>query len=92
IEEVVYSTQLVAECAAFGVPHETLGQSIALVATPRDGAALSPEELAAACRERLPIYMVPAHIEVRAAPLPRNPNGKIDRKALAASLTQRAAS
>jgi acyl-CoA synthetase (AMP-forming)/AMP-acid ligase II len=37
----------------------------------------------AECRERLPAYMVPATIEVRAAPLPRNPNGKIDRKLLA---------
>jgi hypothetical protein len=28
--------------------------------------------------------MVPAHVELRAGPLPRNPNGKIDRKHLAA--------
>jgi acyl-coenzyme A synthetase/AMP-(fatty) acid ligase len=27
--------------------------------------------------------MVPARIEFRSGPLPRNPNGKIDRKALA---------
>ncbi|MCS6945897.1 MAG: acyl-CoA ligase (AMP-forming), exosortase A system-associated [Sutterellaceae bacterium] len=88
VEEVVYSTQLVSECAAFGVPHETLGQSIALVATPRDGVPLSVEQLLTACRERLPSYMVPLHIEIRAGPLPRNPNGKIDRKALAAQLQQ----
>ena len=31
---------------------------------------------------RLPVYMIPAKIEVRAGPLPRNPNGKIDRKLL----------
>jgi hypothetical protein len=28
--------------------------------------------------------MVPARVDVRPGPLPRNPNGKIDRKALAA--------
>ena len=28
-------------------------------------------------------YMVPADVVVRPGPLPRNPNGKIDRKALA---------
>jgi len=30
----------------------------------------------------MPAYMVPAGIEVQAGPLPRNPNGKIDRKSL----------
>jgi hypothetical protein len=29
--------------------------------------------------------MVPAHVEIVTEPLPRNPNGKIDRKALAAA-------
>jgi acyl-coenzyme A synthetase/AMP-(fatty) acid ligase len=33
----------------------------------------------------MPTYMVPAHIEWRAA-LPRNANGKIDRPALAAAV------
>jgi acyl-CoA synthetase (AMP-forming)/AMP-acid ligase II len=39
--------------------------------------------LADACRDRLPIYMLPAVIDIRAGPLPRNANGKIDRKTLA---------
>jgi acyl-coenzyme A synthetase/AMP-(fatty) acid ligase len=30
----------------------------------------------------MPPYMVPARFEQRPAPLPRNPNGKIDRKLL----------
>jgi acyl-CoA ligase (AMP-forming) (exosortase A-associated) len=85
VEEVIYGTQLVAECAAFGVPHPTLGQAIVVVATPRDGTELPAQQLLAACRERLPIYMVPTHVEIRRGALPRNPNGKIDRKALAAA-------
>jgi acyl-coenzyme A synthetase/AMP-(fatty) acid ligase len=32
--------------------------------------------------------MVPAHIEPQAGPLPRNPNGKIDRKLLSAGFQQ----
>jgi len=40
------------------------------------------EQLLAACKQQLPAFMVPAQIVVRDAPLPRNPNGKIDRKAL----------
>jgi acyl-CoA synthetase (AMP-forming)/AMP-acid ligase II len=84
VEEVVYGTQLVGECAAFGVPHPTLGQAIIVVATPKDAAELTAQQLLATCRERLPVYMMPAHVDIRSGSLPRNPNGKIDRKALAA--------
>ena len=82
IEEVAHATGLVAEAAAFGVPHPQLGQAIVLLAVGRDGAALTAPALLAECRRRLPAYMVPAHVELRDGPLPRNPNGKIDRKLL----------
>ncbi len=32
----------------------------------------------------MPAYMVPAGVSPRHGPLPRNPNGKLDRKSLAA--------
>ncbi|NGZ87112.1 acyl-CoA ligase (AMP-forming), exosortase A system-associated [Duganella aceris] len=88
VEEVVYATGLVAEAAALGLPHEQLGQSIALVATLAPGGAADGAALLAACKRALPTYMVPARIEIRQAPLPRNPNGKIDRKLLADELSQ----
>jgi acyl-CoA synthetase (AMP-forming)/AMP-acid ligase II len=84
IEEVVYSTQLVGEVAAFGVPHPSLGQAIVVVATPKEAAPMDATQLLATCRERLPAFMIPARIEIRDGPLPRNPNGKIDRKELRA--------
>ena len=84
IEEVLYGTQLVGEVAAFGVPHPTLGHGIVVIATPRPGEELTAEALQAACRRSLPIYMLPAKIDIRSGPLPRNPNGKIDRKMLSA--------
>jgi acyl-CoA synthetase (AMP-forming)/AMP-acid ligase II len=83
VEEVLYATQLVGEAAAFGVAHPVLGQAIVVVATPASGTELSAEKLLAACRERLPLYMLPAKIAVRTESLPRNPNGKIDRRLLA---------
>ncbi|HVQ61567.1 MAG TPA: acyl-CoA ligase (AMP-forming), exosortase A system-associated [Burkholderiales bacterium] len=83
IEEVIYATGLIGEAAALGVPHPVLGQAIVVVATPRDGAGLEAEELLAQCRQRLPAFMVPARVMVRGGALPRNPNGKIDRKLLA---------
>ncbi len=84
LEEVLYSTRLVAEVAAFGVPHPTLGQGIVVVATPNATGAVDAEVLLATCRERLPAFMVPAKVEIRVGPLPRNANGKIDRKSLRA--------
>jgi acyl-CoA ligase (AMP-forming) (exosortase A-associated) len=83
VEEVVYATGLVGETAALGIAHPLLGQAIVVVATPRDGSQLDSEQLLAQCRQRLPAFMVPAHIAVRAGSLPRNPNGKIDRKQMA---------
>jgi acyl-CoA synthetase (AMP-forming)/AMP-acid ligase II len=84
VEEVVYATGLVGECAAFGVPHAALGEAVVVVATPPPGAVLDVRQLHVLCRDKLPAYMVPAQIELRDGPLPRNANGKIDRKSIAA--------
>jgi acyl-CoA ligase (AMP-forming) (exosortase A-associated) len=83
IEEAIYASRQVGECAAFGIPHPLLGQAVVVVVAPRDDEAADSRALLAHCRDRLPAYMVPARIEFRSGPLPRNPNGKIDRKALA---------
>jgi acyl-CoA ligase (AMP-forming) (exosortase A-associated) len=82
VEEILYETKLVGECVAFGVEHATLGQAIQVIATPPACGELDKEVLLAECRRRMPAYMVPAGIEVCEGPLPRNPNGKIDRKKL----------
>jgi acyl-CoA ligase (AMP-forming) (exosortase A-associated) len=78
IEEAVHASRLAEDVAAFGVAHPQLGQAIVLLAS---GAA-SAAELLKECQRRLPAYMVPAHIAIVAAPLARNPNGKLDRQAL----------
>jgi len=71
----------VSEVAVFGIADETLGQAIVAVAV-ADLGAVDRAALLAECRRRLPAYMIPAHIVVRAEALPRNPNGKIDRNLL----------
>ncbi len=95
VEEVLYATRQVGECMAFGVAHATLGQAIQVIATaaptaPAEGAEaadpaaeVSSASLLDACRSRLPAYMVPAAIQLVPGPLPRNPNGKLDRTLLA---------
>ena len=82
IEEVAHASGLVAEAAAFGVPHPQLGQAVVLLAIGHGGEALAAPALLAECQRRLPAYMVPAHVELREGQFPRNPNGKIDRKLL----------
>ncbi|MDQ1315867.1 MAG: hypothetical protein QG662_1976, partial [Pseudomonadota bacterium] len=88
VEEVIYATGLVAEVAATGVAHPVLGQAVVLVVyTPGGGQGVA-DRLLAECKQKLPGFMVPAKIEVRAEPLPRNPNGKIDRKKISTDLAE----
>ena len=83
VEEILYATQLVGECVAFGVDHASLGQAIQVIATAPPGQAeVNMPALLAECKKRMPAYMVPGGIEPAQGPLPRNPNGKIDRKLL----------
>ncbi len=86
IEEVINALPGVAEVAAFGVEHPKLGQAIAVVVRCKaePGAEeLNSNAIQSACQKKLPSYMVPSYIEVVDADLPRNANGKIDRKQLA---------
>jgi acyl-coenzyme A synthetase/AMP-(fatty) acid ligase len=86
VEEVLHASGLVAECAVFGLEHAALGQAVhAVVSAPEAAAGVDVAALLAICRQQVPAYMVPARIDVLPGPLPRNPNGKIDRQSLAAS-------
>ncbi|HMV39553.1 acyl-CoA ligase (AMP-forming), exosortase A system-associated [Plasticicumulans sp.] len=85
VEEVLYGSGLVAEAAAIGVAHGTLGQAVVAVIQPAADAPADDEALLAHCKRVLPNFMVPLCF-VRRAALPRNPNGKIDRKQLAGEL------
>ncbi|SFE61112.1 acyl-CoA ligase (AMP-forming), exosortase A system-associated [Nitrosomonas sp. Nm166] len=82
VEEVIYATGHVAESAAIGVPHPELGQAIVVIVIARKDIKLDVNILRIACKHHLPAYMLPHHIEIRQGSLPRNPNGKIDRKSL----------
>lgn len=87
IEEALYAGGLLAEVAAFGVEHPTLGQAIVVIAMARadasaDGIPIDATRVKRACQRTLPAWMQPAIVEFREEALPRNPNGKIDRKKL----------
>lgn len=85
IEEVLYGSGSVAEAAALGIPHPALGQAVVAVIKPLRE-PFNESEVIAHCKQYLPNFMVPLQIMTRQTDLPRNPNGKIDRKALAGEL------
>lgn len=82
IEEVVYSTGLVAEVAALGIPHPRLAHAIVLVAKSKLPGEEPSEALLDRLRPEIPNYMIPHAIHWKAT-LPRNANGKLDRRVLA---------
>jgi len=95
IEDAALAVPGIAEACALGRPDARLGQAIILFA--RTDAALCAREQAAilenlhgGLRRTLPNFMQPAEIRLLDA-LPRNPNGKIDRTALAALALEPAA-
>jgi long-chain acyl-CoA synthetase len=70
----------VLECAAVGVPDESMGEAVKLVVV-RKEPGLTEEAILAHCRQNLTAYKIPRIIEFRAE-LPKTPVGKILRREL----------
>lgn len=83
IEDAAIASGLVSEAVAFGVPDARLGAAIILIVRGNDEKR-HRETLIASLRKSLPNFMQPRDIDWRDS-LPRNPNGKLDRVAMAAS-------
>ena len=81
VEEVAYGSGLVRDAVAVGIDDARLGQRIVLVVSAGQSAEVDPDELIAAMKRSLPLFMVPAQVLVRDE-IPRSPNGKFDRKRL----------
>lgn len=79
VEEVLGALDAVAECTVFGVPDELRTEEVAAVVVPSGGADLDPADLRDACAERLARWKLPRYLLIRPEPLPRLPNGKLDR-------------
>ncbi len=86
VEDVAVASGLIYEAVAFGVPDARLGAAIVLIVRGKDGVA-DAAGLNAYLRQNLPNFMQPQTIEWRGE-LPRNPNGKLDRVAIAADWAQ----
>ncbi len=85
IEEIAVESGIIAEAVALGVPDERLGHAIRLFARPVElGPEISAiaEQLAKYLKQNLPNFMHPRDI-ILLSEFPKNPNGKLDRNALA---------
>lgn len=80
LEDAVVASGLASEAVAFGVPDDRLGAAIILVVR---GDGSGDAALRADLRTNLPNFMQPRELLWR-RDLPRNPNGKLDRVAIAA--------
>src|SRR5215469_9415572 len=74
VEQVIAAHPAVLECAVIGIPHPHWGERPKAFVTLNEGAAATPEEIIAFCRERLAHYKCPDSIEF--GPLPKTSTGK----------------
>jgi fatty-acyl-CoA synthase len=74
VEQAIAAHPAVLECAVIGIPHPHWGERPKAFVTLGEGAAATPEEIIAFCRERLAHYKCPDSIEF--GPLPKTSTGK----------------
>jgi long-chain acyl-CoA synthetase len=86
VEDALFSHPSVADCAVIGVPHPTLGEEVGAVVVLRVGHKVSADELAGHVSARLASFKVPARFWFRRRQLPRNPAGKLLKRALRAEI------
>jgi len=82
VDEALAGHPDLAEVAAFAVPHDTLGEDVAVAVVPRTGTTVSEHEVRAFAADRLVAYKVPSRVIVTDR-IPRNATGKVQRLRLA---------
>ena len=90
VEEALLEHADVRRCAAFAVPHPTLGEDVAAAVALRDGGNATEEELRQFLFGALPEFKIPSHVLV-VDEIPTGATGKIRRIGLAERFAERLA-
>ena len=91
VENLILAHPDVQDAAAVGMPDENLGERTCAFIVPRPGRTVSLEGIAAFMKEQgCAVYKLPERIEVVEA-IPRNPVGKIVKKALRKEIAEKLA-
>ncbi|HWJ97758.1 MAG TPA: class I adenylate-forming enzyme family protein [Acidimicrobiales bacterium] len=88
VEAAVYEHPAVYEAAVFGLPHERLGEEVAVAIVPREGETIDPDELRRFLADQIAPFKIPSKVFLFDEALPRNPAGKILKRQLRDELTE----
>lgn len=80
VEEAIYQHPNVEECIVAGLPDKERGEIIKAWIKPKDGRALTEDDMRAFLKEHLSPMETPRSIEIREEALPKTMIGKLSRK------------
>ncbi|MDO8941760.1 MAG: AMP-binding protein [Burkholderiaceae bacterium] len=87
VENALAEHPAVSQAVVVGVPHAEWGEAVVGMVTLWPGATATPDELIAHCRDRIPRWEVPKHVEV-VRRLPQGFTDKLDKLAVRSSLLE----
>ena len=82
VENTIYEHPAVYEAAVFGVPHERLGEEVAVAIYPKDGVTITPDDLWKFLDGKIAHFKIPSQVVIINEPLPRNAAGKFLKREL----------
>ncbi len=86
VEDVLSGMEAISEVAVVGVPDPDWGEAVCAVTRLKSDQTLTLDQVREYCRGRLGKYKIPKKLINRQEPLPRNPAGKLLKRALRETL------
>jgi long-chain acyl-CoA synthetase len=88
VEAALYEHPAVTDAAVIGIPHHVLGEEVGAVVHTAPGMTATEEELQTFVRDKLAAFKVPVKIWFFEEPLPRSPQGKLQKRQLKEELLE----